>query len=778
MDRAQQLLEQGVELEDAWALLCPETEKERDECLNIKKQKVLADEDDSDTLIPDLAANAQTAFTIDTSNVTMSRDEALSLLRSLNTEQSAIFHKVRKWCLQKVYGENSEPFFLFVTGGAGTGKSHLIKAMYYESCRLLSQLSDNPDDRNVILCASTGVAAYNIGAATIHNTFSIGANVKLPYQPLSDDKINSLRSKMACLQILIIDEISMVDHHLLSYVHGRLRQIKQTGDYSVFGKVSIVAVGDFYQLPPVKGTPLYADAKGVNLWDNIFEIAELTKVVRQEDSSFAEMLNRLRVRKKNEPLNLSDVNMLKQCETGEVCTDIHIFPTNSEVDEYNMLRLHECCPDVISIRARDFVRNPKTGRMEPKVGMHTKVFNSCLSTFVSLGVGARVMLKKNVDVSDGLVNGAFGTVVHVSESQKHNDDDNDFPSAIHIEFDNPNVGKVQRSKQQPRFSKNATVIEAEEDQVTNDGGIRRQFPLKLAWACTVHKVQGLTVDKAVVSLDKIFAPGQAYVALSRVRTINGLIIQNFKESAIYCNDKIEQAMKNMVKFSLENNSFRNIPGIFRIALHNVQSLQAHIQDVRAHRQLLNADCICLTETWLKAEDKEDGVQIPGFNFKHNPRANCYDNSSLLFSNLKHQRGGGVGIYCCQNVVSNFIIPEPCNLECLYLTIPHVNVNVALLYRPNSYPIDMFRLNVSRVIAELEKHPGTKLIMGDFNEDIITSSTIRMLMEFHGYSQHVQHPTTEKRTLIDHVYAKDAQNISVEIISTYYSYHEAVLVTVG
>ncbi|XP_073723480.1 LOW QUALITY PROTEIN: uncharacterized protein [Misgurnus anguillicaudatus] len=778
INRAQQLLEQGVDLEDAWALLCPETEKERDECLNLKKQRVLPDEDDSGTLIPDLAANAQTAFTIDTSNVTMSRDEALSLLRSLNAEQSAVFHKVRKWCLQKVYGENSEPFFLFVTGGAGTGKSHLIKAIHYESCRLLSQLSDNPDDRTVILCASTGVAAYNIGAATIHNTFSIGVNVKLPYQPLSDDKINSLRSKMACLQILIIDEISMVDHHLLSYVHGRLRQIKQTGDYSVFGKVSIIAVGDFYQLPPVKGTPLYADAKGVNLWDNIFEIAELTNVVRQEDASFAEMLNRVRVRKKKESLSLSDINMLKQCETGEVCTDIHIFPTNSEVDEYNMLMLHECCPDVISIRARDFVRNPKTGRMEPKVGMHTKVFNSCLSTFVSLGVGARVMLKKNVDVSDGLVNGAFGTVVHISESQKHDDDnDNDFPSAIHVVFDDPNVGKVQRLNQQPRFSKNATVIEAQEDHVTNDGGIRRQFPLKLAWACTVHKVQGLTVDKAVVSLDKIFAPGQAYVALSRVRTIDGLIIQNFKESAIYCNNKIEQAMKNMVKFSLENNGFRNTPGIFRIALHNVQSLQAHIQDVRAHRQLLNADCICLTETWLKAEDKEDEVQIPGFNFKHNPRANCYDNSSLLFSNLKHQRGGGVGIYCCQNVVSNVIIPEPCNLECLYLTIPHVNLNVALLYRPNSYPIDMFRLNVSHVIAELEKHAGTKLIMGDFNEDIITSSTIRMLMEFNGYSQHVQHPTTEKRTLIDHVYAKDVQNISVEISSTYYSYHEAVLVTV-
>ncbi|XP_067306866.1 uncharacterized protein [Pseudorasbora parva] len=535
IDRAQQLLELGVDLEDAWAALCPETEKERHECIELMKNNMLADEDDSDTLIPELVANPQTAFTIETSNATMSRDEALCLLRSLNAKQSTIFYKVRKWCLQKLLGENPEPFQLFITGGAGTGKSHLIKAIYYESSRLLSQMFENPDDRSIILCASTGVAAYNIGAATIHNTLSIGANVKLPYQPLSDDKINSLRSKMGCLQILIIDEVSMVDHHLLSYVHGRLRQIKQTGDYSPFGKVSLIAVGDFYQLPPVKGTPLYADTKGVNLWDNNFEIAELTEVVRQRDVSFAETLNRLRVRKKNEPLSSSDINMLKQRETGEECGDVHIFATNEEVDKYNVQRLHEVCPEAISIHAQDFVRNPKTGRTEPKVGFHTSVFNSCLAKCVSLGVGARIMLKKNVDVSDGLVNGAFGTVVHISISQKQYEDDveNDFPSAIHVEFDDPNVGKIQRSKQQHRFSQNSTVIEVQEDQVTNDGGLRRQFPLRLAWACTVHKVQGLTVDKAVVSLDKIFTSGQAYVALSRVRTINGLIIQNFKESVIY-----------------------------------------------------------------------------------------------------------------------------------------------------------------------------------------------------------------------------------------------------
>ncbi|XP_052393335.1 uncharacterized protein LOC127941915 isoform X1 [Carassius gibelio] len=775
IDRAQQLLEQGVDLEDAWAALCPETEKEHHECLEIRKSNTIPDEDDSECSIPDLVANPRTPYSIETNQAGMSREEALCLLRSLNAQQSAIFYKVRKWCLEKLLGENPEPFHLFVTGGAGTGKSHLIKAIYYESSRLLSQLSENPDDRSVILTASTGVASFQIGASTIHNTFSIGANVKLPYQPLSDDKINSLRAKLGGLQILIIDEVSMVDHHLLSYVHGRLRQIKQTGDYSIFGRVSLVCVGDFYQLPPVKGIPLYVDPKGVNLWDTNFEIAELTQVVRQQDASFAEMLNRLRVHKKNETLSPNDINMLKQRETGEECDAIHIFPTNAQVDEYNIQKLNERCPEAITIHARDFARNPETGRIERKVGFHAKVFNSCLDKCVSLGVGARVMLRKNVDVSDGLVNGACGTVVHISRKQRRDDDDedDDFPSAIHVEFDDPNVGKVQRSKLRQKYSPNSTVIEVEEDQVSNDGGLRRQFPLKLAWACTVHKVQGLTVDKAVVSLDKVFSPGQAYVALSRVRTLDGLIINNFKDSVIYCNEKIDSAMKNMPRLALENYSFVKTPGVFTIALHNVQSLRAHVQDLQVHRQIMNADCICLTETWLKVEDQ---VQIPGFVFKSNPRAKCYDNSIPLFTDLKQQRGGGVGLFCCESIHFNVRVPEPCNLECIYFAVPHLSLNAALLYRPNSYPLNLFQQNMLHVFDELEKQSGKKVIMGDFNEDILTSSTIGTLMELHGYSQHVQHPTTEKGTLIDHVYVKDAENFSVEIVQTYYSYHQAVLIS--
>ena len=117
-----------------------------------------------------------------------------------------------------------------------------------------------------------------------------------------------------------------------------------------------------YQLRPVKGTPLFAD--GGNLWEGNFEVAQLTQVVRQENAEFAGLLNRLRVRKKKEPLSSRDILTLKQRETGEDPTDIHIYATNTEVDKYNVKRLQDTCPDAVSIQALDFLRNPKTGRME------------------------------------------------------------------------------------------------------------------------------------------------------------------------------------------------------------------------------------------------------------------------------------------------------------------------------------------------------------------------------------------------------------------------------
>ncbi|XP_063049297.1 uncharacterized protein LOC134443443 [Engraulis encrasicolus] len=771
LDKAEQLLQTDIDLTDAWAILAPEAEDERLHCLQLMKNKVVEDENDDDiaTNIPDLRANPQTVYSLETNNVTMPRQDALDLLRSLNEEQSAVFYAVRHWCLQKRFGKNPEPLRLFLTGGAGVGKSHLIKAIHYESTRLL-QDDEHPDELPVILTAPTGVAAYNIRASTIHNTFSINANATLPYQPLGDEKVNCLRNKMRNLQILIIDEISMVDHKLLSYISGRLRQIKQTKDYSLFGKISVICVGDFYQLKPVKGTPLYADNRGVNLWENNFEIVELTTVVRQQNATFAETLNRLRVRKKTQALNSRDVRTLKQREIEDDHSILHIYATNAEVQEYNVKKLNDTCPDVIQILAQDFQRNPKTGRMEKMAGFHTKVFNSCLPKCVQVGIGARILLLKNLNVQDGLTNGAAGVIVNIIDG----DDDNDLPKAIYVEFDDPNVGRIQRA-QSNRQSERSTELQVQEDQISNNGGVRRQYPIGLAWAVTVHKCQGLTVERAFVSLRKIFAAGQAYVALSRVKNLEGLIIDELKDSAIYCDEKVQAAMENMPKFNCGKSISNDENTGCRIALHNVQSLKAHIKDIEAHGTLMKADCICLTETWLNA-DSQDIPQLPGFTFQHNPRINCYGESEAVFAQLKQKKGGGVGIYCGDKLDVQVSLPQTCNLECLYFEIPHVNVIAAVLYRPRSYAIGVFRQQLLQVIHEVEKYPGKKLIMGDLNEDIFVSSTIANLLDQYGYKQCVETFTSEKNTLIDHVYFKGAENIIVEVVPTYFSFHEAILIS--
>lgn len=125
---------------------------------------------------------------------------------------------------------------------------------------------------------------------------------------------------------------------------------------------------------------------------------------------------------------------------------------------------------------------------------------------------------------------------------------------MYVKFDDNQVG-AQRRKHSPNSVGaivGSTAIEPEEERVTNKGGVRRHFPLKLAWACAVHKVQGITVDNAVVSLKNIFSAGQAYVALSRVRSLSGLIIQDFEDKNIFCKDNIKDAIQNMLPFLIEN----------------------------------------------------------------------------------------------------------------------------------------------------------------------------------------------------------------------------------
>ncbi|VDH94589.1 ATP-dependent DNA helicase PIF1, partial [Mytilus galloprovincialis] len=390
--------------EDAWCELCPEAEVNRRECIDEGKVSSVIEEDLS---IPDLNEKSSSSVGTNLLSVSLTKNEIIPRLRSLNVKQRRILYKVRDWCIQKANGKTPEPLHLFITGGAGTGKSHLIKCIQYEATRILAQTTNNPDDLTVLLTAPTGTAAFNIHGLTIHSALGIFKSLSPDHATLSEDKINSLRSNDS-------------------------DKLKKRPDNCLFGGVSIIAVGDFYQLPPVRTKrvdKLYVDDPSNpsnQLWNGLFEIAELDEIMRQrEDGMFAELLNRLRVKQKNESLSSSDKETLQHCFGDSPDEALHIYSTNAEVDTFNKEMIMKQCTESKLIEAQDFQKDKTSGKLTLK---KTE--------------GARVMLIKNEDTADGLVNGVMGTVISIKDFSP-----NSLPSTIYVHFDNERVGrnaKVQK----------------------------------------------------------------------------------------------------------------------------------------------------------------------------------------------------------------------------------------------------------------------------------------------------------------------------------------------
>ena len=197
------------------------------------------------------------------------------------------------------------PYRVFLSGPGGVGKSHVIRLIHSDTLKLL-RLSGTlePDDVTVLLTAPTGVAAFNINGMTLHSAFLLGRNKYSRFQPLNHDRLNTLRSKLCRVALVIIDEVSMVGANMLLEIHKRLQQIKGVSSDITFGGVSILAVGDLYQLPPIcqsqllfsKVSDSYAQLyRSGSMWVDEFEMIELTEIMCQRgDSAFCELLCRVR----------------------------------------------------------------------------------------------------------------------------------------------------------------------------------------------------------------------------------------------------------------------------------------------------------------------------------------------------------------------------------------------------------------------------------------------------------------------------------------------------
>ena len=277
----------------------------------------------------------------------ISDDDLRQSVRSLNSQQRKAYNIALTWCRNKIKNTNSLkpvqvlPIHLFITGGAGAGKSHLIKAIHHTVTKSFRYTTINPELPTVLLMAPTVVAAINISGTTIHTALAIPRESGMNVNPMSDQKRTQLRLGLMELKLIIIDEISMVSNTTLLHIHQRLKEIFATPANQLFAGISFIVVGDFYQLPPIRSRSVFENYKNdvCNLYHPwaVFKMIELTEIMRQKDDQpFTQLLNRFRTASHTEDdIRIIQSKSISPTNPNYPSHALHIWAENAPVDEHN-----------------------------------------------------------------------------------------------------------------------------------------------------------------------------------------------------------------------------------------------------------------------------------------------------------------------------------------------------------------------------------------------------------------------------------------------------------
>ena len=400
---------------------------------------------------------------------------------------------------------------IFLTGKAGTGKTTLLHKII------------NTCYKNTVVVAPTGIAALNAGGVTIHSMFQLPFASFLPTlsnPPIVNEFLRfenrfSLRKHFQMhknkqqvirnMELLIVDEVSMLRADVLDAMDYMLQFIRK--DKRPFGGVQVLFIGDLLQLPPVvkqeEWEVLKHYYKGMYFFQsevvtqNPLLYVELETIYRQTDKLFISILNHLR----ENQLTSEDIKQLEKYVQPD-------FP-KKHLKDYITLTTHNAKADAMNQREMSKLSSPLFS-YEADIVDDFPEYLYPIEKVIQLKEGARVMFIKN-DISGEhlFFNGKMGTVVSLSEGE------------ITVKLDGGRVINVERYEwENVRYKLNETTKDIEEERL----GSFTQYPLRLAWAITIHKSQGLTFEKAILDLASVFASGQAYVAFSRLRSLDGLIL--------------------------------------------------------------------------------------------------------------------------------------------------------------------------------------------------------------------------------------------------------------
>ena len=440
--------------------------------------------------------------------------EEKSLLQKLEEQNEYILTDEHKKCLSVLEDTNDN---LFITGKAGTGKTLLVRQFR------------NNSRKNVVVLAPTGIAALNVRGQTIHSFFGFPPRI-IEQRAIKRVWKSRVMAKIDCI---VIDEISMVRADLLDGVDKFMR-LNGRNEHLPFGGVQMVFVGDLYQLPPVVtydeqmiyeqlyDSPYFFGANSFDL--NNFRVIELKTIFRQSEKKFIDFLNLVRLGDPND----NTFDLINNRIVDKPVTDDHIIlcTVNQTADDINQKKLAVIKSPTLTYNAMVEGNFPVDRR------------NLSVSLELTLKKGSRVLFVQN-DLKRRWVNGTLGWVeelnkdmirVKVDETEDIVDVDIGKWDNIIYEYDENSGGF------------NEKII-----------GTLKQYPLRLAWAITVHRSQGMSLDKVCLDFSRSpFSHGQTYVALSRCRTLDGLVLtRKMSPSDILIDERIVDFYRILTRHHLE-----------------------------------------------------------------------------------------------------------------------------------------------------------------------------------------------------------------------------------
>lgn len=547
----------------------------------------------------------------------MRLEDFYDLLRTTNAKQFDLLQHLA----YTLHSKNPQQLCLFFTGAAGSGKTYVLK-LIMEIC---NRSGNNDGFCNAyITCASTGQAAVAIGGTTVHNAFKISISSN---NVLSDEVVGLYRTLFKYVKVILIDEISMVGSAMLSRIDGILKQITDNHN-SLFGEMHVILIGDIRQLPPVRATPIYSTAMyrlgdGQRLWREL-QFYELTEVMRQENRQFLTLLTKLGT---GDLLSVEELSLLEsRFISYEEANILHpgavrLFFDNKSVDLYNQKVLVLLADKTISLADDNIIGCGTDQQKEEQFKEKLYRRNTCdtgnLPRQIIFAPGYPYKITLNIEVIDGLDNGAIGELKHVEQNSDGTIErawilfpqkisvkarDKAAPIARKLGYE-LNVTPIARRSATIPMNKNRTIT-----------ANRTQFPLKEANALSVHSSQGASYDKIVYTYDRGHSQPLVYVALSRVTSPEGLHLISKDKKNIFYHGRSHNPKMDSIKNEFARLANKQLLTIDRLLLRkiekgdltfmtfNCQSLKAHKKDITLGKVIKNVDVILLSETWMNNDE--------------------------------------------------------------------------------------------------------------------------------------------------------------------------------